>query len=145
MSNRESTQIGLLLSFDKTFVKIHNSPTSKLVFQKNIKNLQTFNNENTFKLLPVKASLKEPSVNDITTKKTQKTVTQTYDYDTWFDPFDSFYDDPFICDNARRVSNRFEATQVTASRDPTKWTPCSQEKLRPWQKTERRIKDEGEL
>ncbi|KAH9410480.1 hypothetical protein TYRP_023609 [Tyrophagus putrescentiae] len=42
--------------------------------------------------------------------------------------YDPFFEDPGIYDDARRLSNRFEANQVTCSLDPNKWTPCSSKK-----------------
>ena len=54
-------------------------------------------------------------------KRVRKGAKKEFDYNIF--EFET-YDDPWICDLARRKSGRYEANQVTRPRDPKKWTPC---------------------
>lgn len=64
------------------------------------------------------------------TKKKNKTVSKGKNNinDQLCAEGDPFLEDSWIYEEARRLSGRYEANQVTCSRDPNKWTPYSSKK-----------------
>lgn len=108
LSNRESAKISLSLNAKITHFDEQCEPSDD-AFVNQIKNQTTC------------AS---------TTKKHSKITTNVKNHFNYepIEYYDPFFEDPGIYDDARRLSNRFEANQVTCSLDPNKWTPCSSKK-----------------
>lgn len=65
-----------------------------------------------------------------TTKKNKKMTKakNNHNYDALCTESKSFSEDSYIYEEARRLSGRYEANQVTCSLDPKKWTPYSSKK-----------------
>ncbi len=107
LSNRESAKISLSLSAPKN---IHFDKQCKSPLPEKHTN-DVFVNQN---------------LNGDTTLASKTKVQNDLNYEQI--EYDPYFEDSWIYEDARRLSSRFEASQVTRSLDPNKWTPCSSKK-----------------